>query len=261
MAQYREYGIEGRTAIVTGGGGGMGAATAVELAKAGARVAIFGRRPGPIEETANECNKYTPGAFALSVDVGDKDAVLSGVARVLEAYGTIDILINNAGFEMRHAPGESFFDDYFDKLSPDEYLSFYRTHALGHYLMCNAVIPNMVKNKYGRIVNVTSVLALNGIYETPAYTGSKAAATTQTKGFAFKYGKDNITVNAILPGMVDTPMKIDSPPEEYEIVRSMTPLRRICKPIDVARVILFFAQENLFITGEAIVVDGGSSIP
>jgi 3-oxoacyl-[acyl-carrier protein] reductase len=99
------------------------------------------------------------------------------------------------------------------------------------------------------------------MYETPAYTGSKAAATTQTKGYAFKYGKDNITVNAILPGMVDTPMKIDATPEERETVRNLTPIGRICKPIDVARVILFFAQENLFITGETVVVDGGASIP
>ncbi len=109
-----------------------------------------------------------------------------------------------------------------------------------------AVIPSMQKNHFGRIVNTTSVTGIHGNYSTPGYTASKAAAICQTKAFAMKYGKDNITVNAVAPGMVDTPMKIDATPEEYDYVASITPLGKVADPVDIARCILFFAQENLF---------------
>ena len=172
----------------------------------------------------------------------------------------MDILINNAGIESRLKPGQTFFGDLFDALGPDEYLQFFKIHALGHYLMNLAVIPNMQENHYGRIVNVTSVTGVNGAYSTPGYTASKAAAICQTKSFAKKYGRDNITVNSIAPGMVDTPMKIDATPEEYAAVARVTPLGRVAQPIDVARVAMFFAQENLFVTGQNLIVDGGSTV-
>ena len=122
-----------------------------------------------------------------------------------------------------------------------------------------AVVPNMIENHFGRVVNVTSVLGLNGVVDGPAYASSKAAAICQTKSFAQKYGKHNITFNSVAPGMVDTPMKIDATPEEFAFVANKTPLGRVADPIDIARVVLFFAQENLFATGQNIVVDGGSS--
>ena len=114
--------------------------------------------------------------------------------------------------------------------------------ALGHYLMNLAVIPSMQKNHFGRVVNVTSVLGVTAVFETPAYSASKAAAICQTKAFAKKYGKDNITFNSLAPGMIDTPMKIDATPEEYIICVEKTPLGRIAQPIDIARSALFFAQ-------------------
>ena len=257
MAQYLDYGLQGRIAIVTGAGTGIGKSCAEELAKGGARVALFGRRLDKLEEVREECLKYTDDAVALSVDVGEESQVKAGVGKVLERFGKVDILVNNAGFENRLKPGESFWENYFDKLKPDEYLSFFRTHALGHYMMCLAVIPSMQKNHYGRIVNVTSITGINGAFEAPAYSGSKAAAICQTKAFAKKYGKDNIIVNAIAPGMVDTPMKIDCTPKEYEMVAKATTLGRVGLPIDMARVVLFFAQENLFVTGQVLVVAGG----
>ena len=123
----------------------------------------------------------------------------TAVAKVLGTLGKVDILINNAGVESRVKPGETIWDTCFDTLTPDQYMSFFKTHTLGHYLMNLAVIPSMQKNHFGRVVNVTSVLGINGIYSTPAYTGSKAAAICQTKAFAKKYGKDNITFNSIAP--------------------------------------------------------------
>jgi NAD(P)-dependent dehydrogenase (short-subunit alcohol dehydrogenase family) len=260
MAQYREYGFNGRVAIVTGAGTGVGEACAIELAKGGAQVALFGRRAALVEKVREECLKYTDKAIALSVDVGDENAVKTAVAKVLHSFGKVDILINNAGFETRLKPGETFWDTHFDKLTPDEYMKFFKTHTLGHYLMNLAVIPSMQKNHFGRVVNVTSVLGVTGVYSTPAYNGSKAAAICQTKAFAKKYGKDNITFNSIAPGMIDTPMKIDSTPEEYAAIAALTPLGRVAQAIDIARVALFFAQENLFVSGQNLVVDGAATV-
>ena len=260
MESYAEYRLKDRVAIVTGGGSGVGRSCAVELAKGGAKVAVFGRRMGKLEEVRKECLNYTDEVIAVSVDVGDKNAVEKGVAEVLAAFGKVDILINNAGFENRLKPGETFWDTYFDKLTPDEYIKFYETHALGHYLMNLAVIPSMQKNHFGRVVNITSVLGVTANFETPAYSSSKAAAICQTKAFAKRYGKDNITFNSLAPGMIDTPMKIDATPEEYKMCAEITPLKRIAQPIDVARTALFFAQENLFVSGQNLIIDGGATV-
>jgi NAD(P)-dependent dehydrogenase (short-subunit alcohol dehydrogenase family) len=260
MAQYLDYGFQDKVAIITGAGSGIGQSCAVELAKGGAAVALFGRRASKLEEARAECLKYTDKAVALSVDVSEEEQVNAGVGKVLEMFGKVDILVNNAGIDLRRNPGETLFDDYFDVQGPEEYLKFFKIHTLGHYLMNLAVIPSMQKNHFGRIVNVTSVLGINGAYCTPGYTASKAGAICQTKAFAKKYGRDNITVNAIAPGMMETPMKIDSPPEEYAAVAKFTPLGRVAQPIDAARVVLFFAQENLFVSGQTLIVDGGSTV-
>ncbi len=260
MAQYLDYKLQGKAAIVTGAGTGVGEACAVELSKGGAKVALFGRRPGPIEKVREECLKYTPDVLALSVDVSDETAVKEGVGKVIDQFGKVDILVNNAGIESRLQPGQTFFEDLFDALGPEDYLKFFKIHALGHYLMNLAVIPSMQENKFGRVVNVTSVTGVNGMYSTPGYTASKAAAICQTKSFAKRYGRYNITFNSIAPGMIDTPMKIDSPPEEFEFVANKTPLGRVSQPIDIARAVLFFTQENLFVSGQNLIVDGGSTV-
>ncbi|MDR0839301.1 MAG: SDR family oxidoreductase [Oscillospiraceae bacterium] len=252
MAQYKEYGLDGRSAIVTGAGTGIGKGCAVELAKSGVKVALFGRRTGPIEEAAAECAKYTPGAFALSVDVSDKAAVDDAVAKVFGAFGRLDILVNNAGVGEPYEVGDMPFDTFFD-MEPDEYLRYFEIHTLGHYLMMQAAAKYMKEAKYGRIVNITSVTGIDGAYASPAYTASKAAAILQTKAFSNKYGKFNIRVNSIAPGMVNTPMKKNSPPEEFEMIAKMSMFGRVSEPVDIARVMLFFAQENLFLSGQNIV--------
>lgn len=260
MAQYIEYGFYGKSAIVTGAGSGVGEATAIELAKGGAKLALFGRTLDKLEKVKLECQKYTDDVLAIGCDVSDKESVGRSVDEVLAAYGRVDILINNAGIESRLQPGETFFGSLFDKLDEESYMNFFRVHDYGHYLMNLAVIPSMQKNHFGRIVNTTSVTGIRGTYSTPAYTASKAGAICQTKAFAMKYGKDNITVNAIAPGMIDTPMKIDATPREYEIVANKTPLGRVASALDMARVILFFAQENLFVTGQCLTCDGGANL-
>ena len=256
MKKYLDYGFQGKSAIITGAGTGIGEACALELAKGGVDVALFGRRAAPLEKVKAECLEHKVRALALSVDVSDKKAVNEGVAEVIKEFGKVDILINNAGIESPVKYGEIPFEVYFDNLEPEEYLKFFEIHVLGHYLMNLAVIPSMLKNQFGRIVNITSITATGGAYSSPAYTSSKAAANTQTMAFAKKYGKRNIIVNAIMPGMTNTPMKAPSPPEEFEMVANMSTLGRVAEPIDIARVAMFLAQEHLFLTGQVLTVTG-----
>ena len=258
--KYEDYGFKDRVAIVTGAGTGIGAACVEELAKGGAKVALFGRREAPLLAVREKCLEYTDCALALSVDVADKAAVDVGVGAVLEAFGKVDILVNNAGIDLKVQPGQNRIEEFFDSQTPEEYLDFFRIHTLGHYLMNLAVIPSMRENSFGRVVNVSSVLGVDGAYGVPGYTASKAGAITQTKAFARRYSRYGITFNAILPGMVNTPMKDDSPPEEFDIVARITPLGRVAEPIDIARAVLFFAQENLFVTGQSLIVSGGGNI-
>ncbi|MCL2408085.1 MAG: SDR family oxidoreductase [Oscillospiraceae bacterium] len=253
---YLEYELAGTGAIVTGAGTGIGAACAVELAKAGAKVALLGRRLRPIEEVRAECDKFTPGALAMSVDVTNGAAVAEAVGKIKEAFGQIQVLVNNAGIESPYQPGQVPIEDFFE-MEPEEYLSFFKVHALGHYLMMQAVVPYMKEAGFGRIVNITSVTGVTGAYSSPAYTSSKAAAICQTKAFAEKYGEFNITVNSIAPGMVNTPMKKNSTPEEFEAVAKSVTLGRVGEPIDVARLAMFLAQKHLFLTGQNIVQTGG----
>ena len=260
MAQYLEYGFDGRVAIVTGAGSGIGEAIAVELAKGGAKTVLFGRRMEKLEKVADECRRYTKDVLPLCVDVSSRESVKEGGSKGLGAYGRVEILMSNAGIESRLQPGQTFFCDLFDKQDEETYLSFYKVHAWGHYNMNLACIPSMQEHHFGRVVNTTSVTGIHGNYSTPGYTASKAAAICQTKAFAMKYGRDNITFNAIAPGMVDTPMKIDATPREYEIVASRTPLGHVASALEIARCALFFAQENLFVTGQCLTCDGGSDL-
>jgi len=255
--KYLDYGFEGRVAIITGGGTGMGASCAEELAKGGAKVAVFGRRTEPLAATVELCKKYSD-AIAISCDVSDEESVRNAVKQVADTFGRIDILINNAGIESSLEPGQTL-DDLFETFDAASYLKFFEVHSWGHYNMNLAVIPYMQKAHFGRIVNITSVTGITGQWSSPPYTASKAAAILQTRSFAKQYGKDNITFNSISPGMVNTPMKKDSPPEEFAYVASLTPLGHVAEPVEIARVALFFAQENLFVTGQNLVVDGGSN--
>ncbi|MDR2530682.1 MAG: SDR family oxidoreductase [Oscillospiraceae bacterium] len=256
--QYLDYKLEGKRAIVTGAGTGIGKACALELAKGGARVALFGRRPDPLMDVLDECLEYTDDVLAWSADVADRVSVVESVGEVVKKFGGVDILVNNAGIESRVPQGQTI-DDLFDTFNEDDYLAFFKVHAMGHYFMNLEVVPHMQRQRFGRVVNITSVTGVTGQYSSPPYTGSKAAAILQTRAFAKRYGKDNITFNSISPGMVNTPMKSDSPPEEFAYVAGLTPLGHVADPIEIARVAMFFAQESLFVTGQNLVVDGGSN--
>lgn len=254
-----EYGIDGRVAIVTGAGSGVGRETAVQLAKMGAKVALAGRAAESISKVKNEITGFSDDVITLVCDVGSEEAVNRTVAEVMSNYGRIDILVNNAGIEADRDPGQ-MGDDLLMTTSLEQYHRLLDTNLIGHYNFMRACVPHMVKQKYGRIVNISSVTAFNGGVGTAAYVASKAGSIVQTKAFARQFGPYNILVNCIAPGMVDTPMHDLTPRENFAFVAERTPLRRIAQPIDIARIVLFLAQKDLFMTGETLVPDGGSTM-
>ena len=254
-----EYGIDGRVVIVTGAGSGVGRETAIQFAKMGAKVALFGRRLGPVSEVEKEIKEFSNDVIAIECNVGVEEAVNEAVKKVVEVYGGVDILVNNAGIEADREEGLMGVDILMT--TPiEQYHKLLDTNLIGHYNTMRACVPYMVEKKYGRIVNVSSVTAFGGTVGTAAYVASKAGSISQTKAFARAFGQNNITVNSVAPGMVDTPMHSTTPKENFGHAAANTALRRIAQPIDITRVILFLAQENLFMTGETLVPDGGGSM-
>jgi len=254
-----EYGIDGKVAVVTGAGSGVGRETSIQLAKMGAKVVLVGRRFATVSVVEKEIKMFSDDVMALECDVGSEQDVGRTVKAVIGAHGRVDILVNNAGIEADREPGQ-MGGDILMTTSIEQYHRVLDTNLIGHYNFMRACIPYMADQKYGRIVNVSSVTAFNGGVGSAAYVASKAGSIVQTKSFAREFGGDNILINCVAPGMVDTPMHLTTPRENFDFVVERTPLKRVAQPIDIARVIIFLAQENLFMTGETLVPDGGSTM-
>ena len=251
-----EYGIDGKVAIVTGAGSGVGRETAIQLAKMGAKVALVGRGIESISKVEKEIKEFSYDVIAIKCDVGMETEVDEAVKKITDTFGRIDILVNNAGIEADREEG-LMGGDILMATPIEQYHRVIDTNLIGHYNFMKACIPGMAERKYGRIINVSSVTAFGGGVGTAAYVASKAGSIVQTKAFARKFGPDNILINTVAPGMFDTPMHATTPRKEFEMVEKMSVLRRVAQPIDIARIILFLAQENLFMTGETLCDGGG----
>ena len=258
-AEKIDYKLENRVAVVTGAGKGIGRETSIQLAKQGAKLALVDRCVDSVIQVEKQIKHFSKDVLALQCDVGSEEEVVRAVTQVIHEFGRVEILVNNAGIEVDREPGQ-MGGDILTTTSVEQFHRVLNTNLIGQYLFMRTCIPYMVKQNFGRIVNISSVTAFSGSVGTSAYVASKAGSIVQTKSFARQFGPNNILINAIAPGMVDTPMHAHTPREMFAMVARMSPLKRVAQPIDIARVVLFLAQEDLFMTGETLVVDGGNTM-
>ncbi|EFC86805.1 3-oxoacyl-ACP reductase FabG [Parafrankia sp. EUN1f] len=244
-----------RVAIVTGGGQGIGAATAQRLATAGAAVAVIDLVEANAKSVAAQIAEAGGAAVAVACDVSQEDQVAAAVERTVAELGPVGVLVNNAGV---------LRDNLVFKMSLDDWTTVIDTHLRGTFLFTRAAQASMVKQRWGRIVNLSSVAALGNRGQTN-YSAAKAGLQGMTKTHAIELGQFNITVNAVAPGFVETPMIRQTAArqgldfEAYkEAVAERNPMRRVAQPIDIANAIALLASEDAgFINGQVIYVAGG----
>ena len=244
--------INERVAIVTGGAQGIGEGICFRLAEEGAKIAIFDVNLEEAKKTAKEIEKAGGAALALKVDVSKSSEVDSAVKQALSKFGKIDILVNNAGISLVSKVA-NMTDEIWDRT--------FAVNMKGIFLCCRAVIPHMKERKYGKIINLASILALRGGPYYAHYGATKAGVVAFTQGLAMELGPHNINVNAIGPGIIDTPMAAGDVELEYRqrLIKGI-PMRRIGTPRDIANAALFLASdEAAYITGQCLYVCGGWS--
>ncbi len=241
--------VAGKIALITGAARGMGAAHARALAHEGATVAIADIAADAGEQLAAEVRSAGGDASYHDHDVTDAGAWRAVVSAVEQTHGPIDVLVNNAGIQVRSTGIEA--DD-------DEWAKVIAVNQRGVFLGMQAVIPSMVRHGGGSIINVASVAALVGLRGSIPYQASKAAVLGLTRGAAVSYGPDNIRVNAICPGLVVTGMTESASPAAVEALKAQIPLGRDGRPEEIAAVVVFLASdESSYLTGVALPVDGG----
>jgi len=246
--------LTGKVALVTGGGRGIGRATALAMARAGADVVVNYRTnretAGSIVAAIQSLNRKS---LAIQADMRNPEQIEAMFAQADEVFGRLDILINNAGTGQLKALDEITVDFWDDILSVD---------LRGPFLCTQAAARLMIPRRYGRIVNVSSIGGVRGIDRDPAYTAAKAGLQGFTKSAARHLGQYNITVNTVAPGPTATDLSKALPAEMHTRAASAAALKRTGTPEDVADAILFSASDySLHVTGQMILVDGGLEMP
>jgi 2-deoxy-D-gluconate 3-dehydrogenase len=249
------FDLKGRVAIVTGGNGGIGLGMARGLAEAGATIVIAGRNTKKSEAAAAELAKLDAKTVVLSVDVADEASCARMIGDAKKQLGRVDILVNNAGINIRKVPNE---------LSLAEWKQVIDVNLTSTFICSHAAYPVMKEAGGGKIINIGSMLSIFGAPFAPAYGASKGGVVQLTKSMATAWAKDNIQVNAVLPGWIDTDLTKRAR-EEVSGLNSMvlmrTPARRWGVPDDLSGIAVFLASKaSDFVTGTAIPVDGGYSV-
>lgn len=243
--------LENKVAIITGASRGIGRQTAITFAKQGASIIITGRTVNLLKEIASIVDEMGGECIVCSGDVRDEDTARHVTYVAMEHFGKIDILVNNAGINMRTSTLE---------MNIEQWRKVIDTNLHGNLLFTKAVLPYMIKQKFGKIVNVSSTTAKSGHRNAiPAYGASKAGVDYLTKHLALEMASHNINVNGVSPGPIDTNMIKQWTSEHHEKVLANIPLKRIGNPQNVADAILFLSSSmSDFITGETININGGT---
>jgi len=244
--------LDGKKALITGGGTGIGRAIALAFAREGARVALMGRRPDPLIKTAREIGSA---ALVVTGDLTRKEDIDATVAATLARFGGIDILVNNGGV-LHAGTAETQTEQQWDET--------FNVNVKGLWLMTRAVLPHLRKAAGGSIINISSVLGLVGFANRAAYAASKGAVTMLTKSMALDHAHESIRVNCICPGVVETDLlnnfinNAPDPAQARAVRLEMQPMKRFGTPDDVAGCAVFLASdESKWMTGAAVPLDGG----
>ena len=246
------FDLNNKVAIITGASQGIGRTIALVFAKSGANVICIARSESKIKKLCLEITDQGGQASPIACDVGDGDAFANAIKSVTNEYGKLDILINNAGITR---------DALLMRMNDTQWDEVLNTNLKGAFHGIKSAIRPMMKNKYGRIINITSIVGLTGNPGQANYAASKAGLIGMTQSIAKEVGTRGITVNCIAPGWIDTEMTVDLPEDSKKDLLDRIPIGKIGKPEDIAHAAVFLASDEAsYITGQTITVDGGRVI-
>jgi NAD(P)-dependent dehydrogenase (short-subunit alcohol dehydrogenase family) len=248
------FDLKGRVALITGASKGLGKALAGGLAKAGADLVLCARNMDELRQTKKEMEALGVRAEIFQMDVLNKESIQQAVASALGTFKQIDILVNNAGINIR----KQVLD-----LQEEEWDQVLNTNLKGYFLVAQAVVPNMIERRKGKVINIASILGAVGLENQSPYASSKGGVIQLTKVMALEWARHGITVNAIGPTYFETPLvaTLRNDPERFRFINERTPMGRWGQPEELEGTVIFLASKaSDFITGQTIFVDGGWTI-
>ncbi|WP_241475016.1 3-oxoacyl-[acyl-carrier-protein] reductase [Priestia flexa] len=242
--------LEGKVAVVTGASRGIGRAIALELGKQGAKVVVnYAGSEAKALEVVDEIKGYGTDAIAIQANVADADSVQSMIKEAISTFGSLDILVNNAGVTR---------DNLLMRMKEDEWDDVLSTNLKGVFLCTKAATRQMMKQRHGRIINISSIVGVSGNAGQANYVAAKAGVIGLTKTSAKELASRNITVNAVAPGFIATDMTDELPEQVKAEMLKQIPLASFGDPQDIANIVSFLATDaSRYITGQTIHVDGG----